>query len=144
MATTKPNGKRPREISNINTDLVGIYEDLASENGEIRLKAGLRLLSTKYSDTELDKILNRLFRGLCSSRKAARLGFSIALTEFLAHYAGSDHNFSLETVFQILREQTEPAPGSSGQVSQMENIKWYRTYESIGATRLLFWKTLRC
>lgn len=144
MATTKPNGKRPREISNINTDLVGIYEDLASENGEIRLKAGLRLLSTKYSDTELDKILNRLFRGLCSSRKAARLGFSIALTEFLAHYAGSDHHFSLETVFQILREQTEPAPGSSGQVSQMENIKWYRTYESIGATRLLFWKTLRC
>ena len=125
----RPNGKRPREAPNINTGLIEIYEDLASENGEVRLKAALRLLSTKYSDTELDKILNRLFRGLCSSRKAARLGFSIALTEFLAHYAGPGRHFSLETICQILTEQTETAPGVSRQVSLSKVSTGSETYD---------------
>lgn len=113
----RPNGKRPREVPNINTDLIGIYEDLASEDGGVRLKAGLQLLSTAYSDTELDKILSRLFRGLCSSRKAARIGFSIALTEFLARYTGPGCHFSTDNICQILEERTEPTFGASGQVS---------------------------
>ncbi|KAL2870992.1 DNA-directed DNA polymerase POL5 [Aspergillus lucknowensis] len=82
--------KRRREPVNVDTKLVEIYEDLTSENDEIRLKAAQALVSQftadkkPADDEQIRKTLQRLFRGLCSSRKAARIGFSIALTEVLA------------------------------------------------------------
>ena len=81
--------KRRREPINVNTKLVEIYEDLASENDEVRLKAAQALVSQftpdkNPEDEQIQKTLQRLFRGLCSSRKAARIGFSIALTEVLS------------------------------------------------------------
>ncbi|BCS23970.1 DNA-directed DNA polymerase POL5 [Aspergillus puulaauensis] len=81
--------KRRREPINVNTKLVEIYEDLASENDEVRLRAAQALVSQftpdkNPEDEQIQKTLQRLFRGLCSSRKAARIGFSIALTEVLS------------------------------------------------------------
>ncbi|KAL4867304.1 hypothetical protein BDV12DRAFT_122861 [Aspergillus spectabilis] len=86
--------KRRRELANVNTKLVEIYEDLASENDEIRLKAAQALVSQftpdkNPEDEQIKKALQRLFRGLCSSRKAARIGFSIALTEVLSQVFGA-------------------------------------------------------
>ena len=119
--------KRHRERTAIDTQLVEIYEDLANEDESIRLKAAHTLL-TKFgvghrNDSEqLNGILRRLFRGLCSGRKAARVGFSIALTEFLTQLFGPPRRD--ETAFQDatgilqkLKEQTTATNGTSGQVS---------------------------
>src|ERR1700733_14221698 len=86
--------KRRLELGNVDTKLVEIYEDLASEKDEIRLKAAQGLVSQftpdkNPADDQIQKVLQRLFRGLCSSRKAARIGFSIALTEVLTQIFSS-------------------------------------------------------
>ena len=82
--------KRGREKRDINVELVEIYEDLADENEDIRLKAAKRLLSRATSSNEdLLSTFNKLLRGICSGRKAARVGFSVALVEFLTKH-GSD------------------------------------------------------
>ncbi|PGH19231.1 hypothetical protein AJ80_04096 [Polytolypa hystricis UAMH7299] len=86
--------KRRREPLNVDAKLVEIYEDLANENNEIRLKAAQELVSKftpdkNPSDEDIEKALKRLFRGLCSGRKAARVGFSIALTEILSQIFSS-------------------------------------------------------
>lgn len=85
--------KRRREQPAVDTQLVEIYEDLANVDEKIRLRAAHTLLTNfvsngKATGDQLNKILRRLIRGLCSCRKAARLGFSIALTEFLTELLG--------------------------------------------------------
>lgn len=81
--------KRRRDPTTIDGQLVEIYEDLAHEDEDTRIKAAQTLLSKLASEkapfqTQLTAdVLIRLIRGLCSGRKAARLGFSVALTEFL-------------------------------------------------------------
>ena len=117
--------KRRREPANVDAQAVEIYEDLANENEEIRLKAAHNLL-TKVSSEKgpsleaLQKILKRLFRGLSSSRKAARLGFSVALTEFLRQHCVSDQIakpvLEVAAVISVLEEQTHASAGVSGQV----------------------------
>ena len=121
--------KRPREKRDVNIQLVEIFEDLASESEEVRLKAATLLLAREnLSRDDVLETLRRLIRGLCSGRKAARPGFSIALTEFLAIYASEEavaRNLpqlsSLEVVLQ-LREQTQTK--ESGQVCTVERIAY--------------------
>lgn len=118
--------KRRREAANIDVKLVEIYEDLANEKSEIRLKAAHDLLSRftpnqNASDEQIEKVLKRLFRGLCSSRKAARIGFSIALTELLSQvFSGPNRRESEELNIQkalgIWESQTNPVNCASGQV----------------------------
>ena len=76
-----------------------VYEDLGHVDQSIRLKAA-RTLLTEFvpgaSTDQLQEILRRLIRGLCSGRKAARLGFSVALTgmslqRFLFSVCHSEH-----------------------------------------------------
>ncbi|PYH44313.1 DNA-directed DNA polymerase POL5 [Aspergillus saccharolyticus JOP 1030-1] len=93
-ASASASKKRRREPFNVDIKQVEIYEDLASEKDEIRLKAASALVSQftpdkNPSEEQITKVLGRLFRGLCSSRKAARVGFSIALTEVLAQVFGN-------------------------------------------------------
>jgi DNA polymerase phi len=121
MAMSK---KRPREVKATDTQLIEIYDDLANEDEEIRLKAAYALLSQfSASTTTIEKhktILKRLFRGLCSGRKAARLGFSVALTEFLSQvflpYIDDDKVEASE-IIDLLESQTAVEGNSSGQVS---------------------------
>ena len=118
--------KRRRESYNIDVKLVEIYEDLANENDDIRITAASELVSrftpeSQPSDELIEKTLTRLFRGLCSGHKAARIGFSIALTEILSQvFALSGRNASSELdTPKALRiwETTSDASGSgSGQV----------------------------
>lgn len=115
--------KRPREQHNVDVQAIEIFEDLANENQEIRLKAAVALLS-KYSGEatveQIDKTFKRLIRGLCSGRKAARLGFSVALTEFLVEHCqtGSTRaeGLSVEYVITTLIEQTRITGNIAGQV----------------------------
>jgi DNA polymerase phi len=121
MATSK---KRPREVKATDTQLIEIYDDLANEDEAIRLKAAYALLSqfsTGTTTIEQHKtILKRLFRGLCSGRKAARLGFSVALTEFLSQvflpYI-DDHKIEASEIIDLLESQTAVEGKTSGQVS---------------------------
>jgi DNA polymerase phi len=122
-----PNKKRRREPVNVDTKLVEIYEDLASENDEIRLKAAQALVSQftpdkKPADEQIRKALQRLFRGLCSSRKAARVGFSIALTEVLAQVFSKEgvesreEDITVDGVLGIWEGVSHATGGESGQV----------------------------
>lgn len=118
--------KRRREMANVDVKLVEIFEDLANEKNEIRLKAAGALLSRftpdkEPSDEDMEKTIHRLFRGLCSSRKAARIGFSIALTELLSTvFALPDDkrpaNLSVPKILDILGKMTTSAGATSGQV----------------------------
>ena len=63
-----------------------IYGELASEVQATRIQAATDLLKNLTAETsdqrsKLDEGQVRLVKGLCSGRKAARLGFSIAFTE---------------------------------------------------------------
>lgn len=116
--------KRRRDVATIDALLVEIYDDLANENEEIRLRAAHTLLSkfaspASCSQEKIESILQRLFRGLCSSRKAARLGFSIALTEFLAQifqYPARETSLTQDQILLILDKQTTIGGSTSGQV----------------------------
>ncbi|KIW73347.1 hypothetical protein PV04_01477 [Phialophora macrospora] len=115
-----PSKKRKREVD---VELVKVYNDLADEQENVRLAAAHTLLTKIYkpgitSDEQTKTILTRLFRGLCSSRKSARLGFSIALTELLSQLASTEHalhNVSVSTIIEILETQSTPETGTSGQ-----------------------------
>lgn len=126
--------KRRREQVSANAQTVEIFEDLANEDEEIRLKAAKALLSISSYEKNpgidrLNTILRRLIRGLCSGRKAARLGFSVALIEFLVQLFGSDKGYtgdSFPDVSEIiggLEEQTQIGSNVSGQVSRLCHIE---------------------
>ena len=118
--------KRRREQPAIDTKLVEIYEDLANVDENIRLKAAQDLL-TKFvangtsTAEQLNEIVRRLLRGLCSGRKAARLGFSVALTELLTQLLGQNEKgvAGVQTILELvetLKEQSQVSSNVSGQV----------------------------
>ena len=122
-------GKRRRTIHDVDTELVEIYEDLANESNEVRLKAA-KTLCMKYSPQDaigIDKVTEisrRLIRGLCSGRKAARLGFSIALTEYLTQItrgqAGeSENQITVDKLVDLVESQTNNAGSVAGQVGHI-------------------------
>ena len=120
--------KRRRDVASADAREIEIYEDLADENEEIRLKAAKALLEKvsperSPSGDEFQKVIRRLFRGLCSSRKAARLGFSVALTELLVQHVrrGSEEQTcqSIADIIRILQESSQVTGQSSGQVSNI-------------------------
>ncbi|KIX06507.1 uncharacterized protein Z518_04483 [Rhinocladiella mackenziei CBS 650.93] len=114
--------KRKREVD---VELVKVYEELTDNDENIRLKAAHTLVSKIFkpgvtNDEQTITILTRLFRGLCSSRKAARLGFSVALTELLSQVSldstgSTNPNLSLSAIIDIFEAQTTPEGGASGQ-----------------------------
>ncbi|KAI4104025.1 MAG: hypothetical protein L6R37_003507 [Teloschistes peruensis] len=118
--------KRRRELSSVDTQLVEIYEDLASEDEHIRLKAAQALLQKcspengQLPKDQLSEVVRRLIRGLCSGRKAARLGFSIALTELLSQRSDETESdvlggLALSDLIDLLIKQTETIGNVSGQ-----------------------------
>lgn len=133
--------KRLRDALDVDTQLVEIYEDLANETEEIRLKATRALLikaqpESGLSTEQLKEILRRLIRGLCSGRKGARLGFSIALTEFQSQLFDANTRNALsmciEDFIQLLKKETEVAESVSGQVIQPHVSSRVRSINSSG------------
>ncbi|KAI9876926.1 MAG: DNA-directed DNA polymerase [Pleopsidium flavum] len=141
--------KRHREPPNVDVQLVEIYEDLANEDEEIRLKAAQSLVSKLSPENlptseQVEKALNRLLRGLSSGRKAARLGFSIALTEILSQLLGPDRqgvpglDFSIGRVLEILNTQTRPEGNVSGQEERDHHFGRLFGSEAIIKSLILF------
>ena len=118
--------KRRREQPAVDTQLVEIYEDLADVDENVRLKAAETLLTKfvangKPTGEQLNEIVRRLFRGLCSGRKAARLGFSVVLTELLTELFDPNGNAVAggQTVLELietLKKQSQASSNVSGQV----------------------------
>ena len=141
--------KRRREPYTVDTKLVEIYDDLANEKDEIRLKAAGSLVSQftpdkSPSEDQVQKALQRLFRGICSSRKAARIGFSIALTEVLSQvFAAENPACAVSKVLDIWEAQSNASGSETGQVC----LCGFRSVElsliSTGASRPSFWSTVR-
>ncbi|ETI28170.1 hypothetical protein G647_00619 [Cladophialophora carrionii CBS 160.54] len=137
--------KRKREVD---VELVKVYNDLADEQENVRLAAAHTLLSKIYkpgitSDEQTETILSRLFRGLCSSRKSARLGFSIALTELLSQLASTRdtlQNISVSAIIDIFESQSAPEKGTSGQDERDHYFGRVFGAEAILKSDLLFQK----
>lgn len=97
--------------------LMQVYEDLAEHDENVRRKAA-RTLATKIfqpgvtSDDQTKTILTRLFRGMCSGRKAARHGFFGALTELLRHLSLGDA-WPAATIVDMLDRLTVPESGTT-------------------------------
>ena len=118
--------KRRRDITAVDAHLVEIYEDLANVDEAIRLKAARDLLINfiskgKDAQDQIIEILRRLIRGLCSGRKAARLGFSIALTETLTELFGPNKGdkqgfLGIPELLETLQKQTQVTGNVYGQV----------------------------
>ncbi|KKK26584.1 hypothetical protein ARAM_007229, partial [Aspergillus rambellii] len=144
--------KRRREPFNVDTKLVEIYEDLASENDEIRLKAAQALVSQFTPDKEptdelVKRALQRLFRGLCSSRKAARIGFSIALTEILSQVftardasspSSSSEGLGVAGVMDIWESVSNASGSESGQEQRDHHFGRLFGAEAIIKSSILF------
>ncbi|KAJ5160795.1 uncharacterized protein N7482_007799 [Penicillium canariense] len=141
-----PPRKRRREPYNVDVKLVEIYEDLASEKDEIRLRAAQGLVSQftpdkEPADDQIKKTLQRLFRGLCSSRKAARIGFSIALTEILTQiFSGSRESaeFGISDVLKIWESQSSSSGSETGQEQRDHHFGRLFGAEAIIKSAILF------
>jgi DNA polymerase phi len=107
---------------------VELYEQLSSQDENDRLEAADAVVSgllgeNGVSETVLTRHLERrLFRGLASGRKAARLGFSVVLTEILCQLFGERGlaktkftGLGFEKVLEMLRAKTKPEGDLSGQ-----------------------------
>ncbi|KKY23009.1 putative dna polymerase [Phaeomoniella chlamydospora] len=115
--------KRKRDGDEATLSLVEVYNNLADEDEITRLRAAQSLLE-KFSDPEaatsdqVSTALRRLIRGLCSNRKAARIGFSIALTEFLSQifdFTQAQRGFDASQAVEFLKSQTAPSESVSKQ-----------------------------
>jgi DNA polymerase phi len=107
---------------------VTLYDQLSSQDETERLEAadvvvtGL-LGGEGVSEAVLTRHLERrLFRGLASGRKAARLGFSVVLTEVLSQLFGEKElsetryfGLTFDRTLDILKEKTKPEGDLSGQ-----------------------------
>ncbi|KAF1848401.1 uncharacterized protein K460DRAFT_334436 [Cucurbitaria berberidis CBS 394.84] len=110
--------KRRRQINEEHLKLSKLYEDLAAESDDVRLEAAKQLIvkfspENKPAAKEVHSALGRLIKGLCSQRKAARVGFSLTLTELLRQIFGSGENAieSLEldvaAIISMVEEKTK-------------------------------------
>ncbi|CAO2654315.1 Nn.00g110480.m01.CDS01 [Neocucurbitaria sp. VM-36] len=110
--------KRRRQINESHLKLSKLYEDLAAESDDVRLEAAKQLIvrfspENKPAAKEIEAALSRLIKGLCSQRKAARVGFSLTLTELLRQIYGSGKNeidgleLDVAAVVKIVAEKTK-------------------------------------
>ena len=120
MDDVHPSRKKRVKYSDEDAQLATIYDDLADEVQEVRIKAAgdlVKNLSTWTSDfaARQDAAEKRLIKGLCSGRKAARLGFSIALTEVFRQKLKSGEENELADLLDRIAKLTQPEGNVSGQ-----------------------------
>ena len=123
-----PARRRRLEDGEAKVKLAQVYNDLADEIPSVRLQGAGALCKYLLSDPsdQLQRIetsLDRLVKGLCSGRKAARLGFSVALSEVLrlALELDNDDRFTLATITDKAVRLTRPE-GKAGRQEQREHL----------------------
>jgi len=121
--TVHPARKRRLEYTEADAQLAKLYNDLSDEVKATRIKAAAGLVRA-LKDAEparLDQSLTRLIRGLCSSRKASRSGFFVALVEVLQLTKPTDSHdnaqFTPLSLIAKVESLTEPEGSANNQVS---------------------------
>ncbi|KAL3856389.1 hypothetical protein ACJMK2_011156 [Sinanodonta woodiana] len=109
----------------VDSTILSIFVKLAEGSESERLKSTenlIELLILKRAKTdepsqELKYTVNRLVKGLASSRKWARLGFSVALCQVLRKL----EEITVEDILQRIKENLKPVPSSQSK-SEVGNI----------------------
>ncbi|KAF2012208.1 hypothetical protein BU24DRAFT_352794 [Aaosphaeria arxii CBS 175.79] len=127
-ATKRRQKLRHRQLDGDELKLLKLYEDLAAESDNVRLEAAKQLIMRFSPDADpapsaeaVEKALNRIIRGLCSQRKAARVGFCVTLTELLRQLFGSSgkkiegFNVDVKTLIGLVEEKTKVEGNVPGQ-----------------------------
>lgn len=102
--------KRRKDYTEEDAKLAKLYDELSSELQRVQLDAAASLVEHYVQHDRSSSVLIRLIRGLCSSRKAARLGFFTALVEVLR---SREEDSGIEDVLRKIEEHTEPIGGAS-------------------------------
>lgn len=105
VKTKRPTFKQSEMAVVKDKEFMQCFWDLAADKAELRVESGSKLL-TFLADgrdaTYATYTLQRLIRGLCSPRDSARLGFSVALTQYLSLYRPE-----VATVLEMLDKDTK-------------------------------------
>ena len=120
MDEVHPSRKKRVKYNAEDVELAKIYSHLADEVQDVRIKAAgdlIKNVSTDLSDRmERQEVAEtRLIKGLTSGRKAARLGFSIALAELIRLKARSERDSSSSIDLKKIVQLTTPQGNVSGQ-----------------------------
>lgn len=119
--------KRRRQVNEEHLKLSKLYEDLAAESDDVQFEAAKQIIikfspDSRPNPRELESALGRLMKGLCSQRKAARVGFSLTLTELLREIfvsrKGKIEGFDLDVadIIQLVEEKTKVEGNVPGRV----------------------------
>ncbi|KAI0592291.1 dna polymerase protein [Pyrenophora tritici-repentis] len=110
--------KRHRPSIQDKVKLSKLYADLAAEDDDVRLEAAKQIIVKFSPESEpaakdVEEALVRLIKGLCSQRKAARVGFSLTLTELLRQIFGDTSHkiqhleLDVASVIKMVEEKTK-------------------------------------
>jgi hypothetical protein len=119
--------KRRRHINQEQLKLSKLYDDLAAESDDVRYEAATQLIVKFSPESEpaakdVEIALSRLIKGLCSQRKAARVGFSLTLTELLRQIFGQKENviddlgLDVASLIKLVEEKTKVEGNVPGRV----------------------------
>lgn len=125
--------KRKRQLPDDKLQLYKHYEDLAAESDEVRLNAAKQLIlklspQSQPAAEDVQKALNRLIKGLCTQRKAARFGFCITLTELLQQLIGKSESsiegldLDVGSLLKRVERQTKIEGNASGGVRTKSTV----------------------
>jgi DNA polymerase phi len=130
---------------------VNLYDILSSENEEDRLNAAAAIISgllegDGVEESTLQRHLERrLFRGLASGRKAARIGYALVIAEILGQlFGGKDlvskkyTGLTFDKVLGFLVAKTKPDGDLSGQEEKDHSLGLLFGLQSFVRAKILF------
>ncbi len=129
---------------------VGLYNKLASEDVDERLDAAGKVIEGLFGGEGVSgecltrHLERRLFRGLASGRKGARLGYSVVLAEILSQLFGENEGetrypwLSFEKMLDILKSKTKPEGDLSGQEEKDHALGLLFGLQSFVRAKVLF------
>lgn len=133
--------KRRRQINDEQVQLSKLYNDLAAEEDDLRLNAAKQLIvkfspESKPNAPDVETCLSRLIKGLCSQRKAARIGFSLTLTELLKQIFGqneiaiADFELDVAGIIKLVEDKTKAEGNVPGRVGRRPIQSCHPTHSS--------------
>lgn len=139
---------------------VQLYDLLSSEDKDDRLRAANAVIAGLFGGEGVEEstlqrhLERRLFRGLASGRKCARLGFSMVLAEIIGQLFGEKNlaktkypGLTFETVLGFLIAKTKPDGDLSGQEEKDHFLGLLFGLETFVGAKILFaeddkWNTI--
>ncbi|KAG8623531.1 hypothetical protein KVT40_008507 [Elsinoe batatas] len=136
--------KRIQRYTEDDSRLAKWFADLAEEVRSTRLSAckEIILFLEKASKDQKDRILQRLIRGLCSSRKSARLGFSLTFTALLdklcGHAASADWDYQVSDLLPTVESLTSPPSNANNQEQRDYQLGKCLAYRAFIQSKVLY------